>query len=156
MRGMMIFWLLTYALLLATPVWAGDYTAGNDMVTDNDTGLIWQQQDDGQVRNWEGAIAYCEGLTLANQSDWRLPNIKELESITDDSRYNPAIDPVFTDAKAFFYWSSTTYAYDPSSAWVVYFFDGLVYGGVYFCDGYVCGISKGDGNYYVRCVRAGQ
>ncbi len=40
----MIFRMLTGALLMATPVRSGDYTAGNGTVTDNVTGLIWQQQ----------------------------------------------------------------------------------------------------------------
>ncbi len=145
MRGMMILWMLTGGLLLAAPVWAGDYTAGNGMVTDNNTGLTWQQQDDGQTRNWEGAIVYCEGLSLANQTDWRLPNVKELESITDDSRAYPAIDPIFTGTKASYYWSSTTYADNSYRAWFVYFDNGNVYVS-----------NKGYFSHYVRCVRAGQ
>ncbi len=140
-----ILWMLTCALLLATPVWAGDYTANNGTVTDNDTGLIWQQQDgSSQGRNWEGAIAYCEGLSLANQTDWRLPNIKELESITDDSRAYPAIDPIFTGAFVSDYWSSTTYASYSDYAWRVDF----SYGGVYGSPKYY--------GLYVRCVRGGQ
>ncbi len=119
----------------------------NGTVTDNVTGLIWQQQDDGQTRIWEGAIAYCEGLSLANQSDWRLPNVKELESITDDNRAYPAIDPIFAGVVAYFasyYWSSTTYAGDSYLAWFI-FFD---YGNVDLN-------YKGD-YYFARCVRGGQ
>jgi len=145
MKRNRIFFTLTCALLLTTPVWAGDYTDNGDYtITDNVTGLIWQQQDDGQAKKWEGAIAYCEGLSLANQTDWRLPNIKELESITDDSRYYPAIDPIFTGTKESYYWSATTHASYYHNAWIVNFYPGCVYGGykpLY---------------YYARCVRGGQ
>jgi len=134
-------------LLFSGAAWAGDFTDhGNSTVTDNVTGLMWQQAGDNTGRIWEEAISYCEGLSLAGQTDWRLPNIKELESITDDSRYNPSIDPVaFPNTQAANYWSSTTYANGTSSAWAVYFYDGYVnyYG------------SKV--NYlYARCVRGGQ
>jgi hypothetical protein len=125
--------------------WPAAFTAAGGTVTDERTGLVWQQQDDGQIRTWETAIAYCEGLSLAGQSDWRLPNVKELESITDDGRYNPSIDPIFTGTKASYYWSSTTYASNVSHAWDVYFYFGDVVGG------YV----KSSYNY-VRCVRGGQ
>src|SRR3989338_5085700 len=68
---------------------------GNGTVTDNDTGLMWQKEDDGVTRTWESAIIYCEGLSLGSYSDWRLPNIKELESITDATKDNPAIDTTY-------------------------------------------------------------
>ena len=144
MNGNRVFGMLTGCLLLAAPVWAGEYTASNGAVTDQRTGLVWQQQDDGQQRAWEGAIAYCEGLPLANQDDWRLPNVKELESITDDSRTYPAIDPIFTDTKAFNYWSSTSGASSSYFAWNVYFYYGNVY------------LNNKTSSFYVRCVRSGQ
>ena len=117
---------------------------GNGTVSDTRTGLIWQQGEPGAM-TWGNAITYCEGLTLGGNSDWRLPNVKELESLTDDTRYNPSIDKlVFPNANASDYWSSTTYAYYPPGAW-----------GVHFSDGYVGGYGK-DGSLYVRCVRGGQ
>ena len=144
MKGERIFWMVAAGLLLATPVWAAPYTASQGAVTDQHTGLDWQQQDDGGKRTWEEGIAYCEGLSLANQTDWRLPNIKELESITDDNRLNPAIDPIFTGTSASNYWSSTTYARFSDSAWYVDFSDSYV--SVYYKSSH----------YYVRCVRGGQ
>lgn len=145
MKGKGMFWILTCALLLTTPAWAGGYTASNGTVTDNGTGLVWQQEDDGHTRKWEEAIFYCEDLSLANQTDWRLPNFKELKSITDASRYKPAIDPIFTGANSDYYWSSThTQNNLVNSAFCVHFYDG------YFRE-------YNKGNYfYVRCVRGGQ
>ena len=74
--------------------------------------------------NWESALAYCENSTVAGYHDWRLPNVKELQSIVDYSRSpattnSAAIDPLFnataiTDEAGQpdypFYWSSTTHA----------------------------------------------
>jgi hypothetical protein len=94
---------------------------GDGTVSDMATGLTWQQADDGTARNWEEALAYCENLTLAGFSDWRLPNVKELQSIVDYTRNNPALDTsVFTqtDWKGWF-WSSTTHVGNDGS-WGAY------------------------------------
>lgn len=80
-------------------------------VTDKATGLVWQQADDGIGRDWQTALAYCESLVLADHDDWRLPNIKELQSIVDYNHANPALDTsIFTqtDIEGWF-WSSTTH-----------------------------------------------
>ncbi len=70
-------------------------------VSDSATSLMWQQADDGVARDWEGAISYCEALSLAGYDDWHLPNAKELQSIVDYSRSpdatnSAAIDPLFS------------------------------------------------------------
>lgn len=41
--------------------------------------------DSGVGMDWEAALAYAEGATYAGYDDWRLPNVKELQSIVDDS-----------------------------------------------------------------------
>lgn len=74
---------------------------GDGTITDNATGLMWQQSDDGNSRDWENALSYCENLTYAGHSDWRLPNAKELHSILDYTRSpqttnSPAIDSLFS------------------------------------------------------------
>lgn len=114
---------------------------GDGTATDMKRGLMWQQQDDDTMRTWEDALSYCEGLSLASYGDWRLPNARELNSIYDDARFNPAIDPVFANAKSSAYWSSTTLAEGNTRAWVKYL-----------------GNADLDYNYktatgYVRCVR---
>ena len=121
---------------------------GDGTVTDNETGLVWQQQDDGVTRNWEAALAHCQDLDLGGSTDWRLPDKKELVSIVDVTRWHPAIDPVFTGTKSSWYWSSSTYASLTYDAWFVCFYSGIV--------GYYSGIpgyyGKAD-TYYVRCAR---
>lgn len=116
----------------------------NGTVTDNLTGLMWQQGEP-QSMTWDSALSYCEGMNFVGLSDWRLANIKELESITDDGRYNLAIDPTFfPNAYAnYYYWSSTTNAGGPSDAWVVDFYYGYIHGYVKI------------GSMHFRCVRGG-
>jgi hypothetical protein len=85
------------------------------------TGLMWQQFDDGVGRKWHEALAYCEGLDLAGHSDWRLPDMRELESLVDDSWYNPVCNPIFQCPASIGYggrpyWSSTTDPYSPGQA----------------------------------------
>ena len=60
-------------------------------------------------------------------SDWRLPNVRELESLLDLSRHSPAVKTpdLFLNIRDG-YWSSTTSLYDPSYAWVLYTEDGNV------------------------------
>jgi len=115
---------------------------GDGTVTDTCTGLMWQKDTALGMYNWQIALLDCEGLTLAGHTDWRLPNLRELLSIVDYGRVDPAIDPVFA-ALTDWYWSSSTYVNVPGLAWCVY-----------FSDGGVGGCSK-DNDSHVRAVRGG-
>jgi hypothetical protein len=57
---------------------------GNGTITDNVTGLMWQQTDGGEM-TFERALVYCDTLTLAGYTDWRLPTNHELFSILNQS-----------------------------------------------------------------------
>ena len=57
---------------------------GDGTITDNLTGLMWQQ-DPGEKMTWSEAVAMVEGFSLASYTDWRLPTIKELYSLIDFS-----------------------------------------------------------------------
>jgi hypothetical protein len=110
------------AFAFANFVCASYIDNGDGTVTDTITSLVWQQVDDGQARTWQNALKYCEDLDLANETDWRLPNLRELQSIVDDARYNPAINPAFRCSQHPFppyYWSGSTYANSPNFAWAV-------------------------------------
>ena len=99
-------------------------------VTDRCTGLMWQQATAGiGVVTWSAALQHCEDLPVAGWDDWRLPNVRELQSIVDYGRWEPAIDPVF-DVEPSSYWSSTTGFVLPNRAWVV----SLGYGGILGAD----------------------
>lgn len=115
----------------------------NDSVTDHQTDLVWQRVDDGERRNWVDANQYCGDLVLGGAADWRLPRIDELGAIGDYARYDPAIDPMFTNCQSDVYWSSSFHVGYPYVAWGVNFYDGHV------------GVSYKSDYYYVRCVRGG-
>jgi hypothetical protein len=109
-------------------------------VTDLNTGLMWQQTDDGVRRNWYQAVASCEDSDLAGYTDWRLPSRLELITIVDHGRYNPSIHPVFT-GRSSSYWSITKRRPDADDAFHIN-----------FSYGYENSLT-GDNIYYVRCVR---
>lgn len=96
---------------------------GDGTITDNATGLMWMQNDNGEGLTWENALSYAEAFEFAGYSDWRLPSVKELQSIVDYTRSpetsgSAAIDPLFNcslienEAEEIdypYYWSSTTH-----------------------------------------------
>ena len=139
-----------------TPEPAQTYTDnGNGTVTDNLTGLIWEQKtDDGGSRDkdntytWKDALAYCENLVLGNQSDWRMPTPKEIERLVDLSKGSPPrIDTTyFPNTSNGLYWTGTTCAGCHRRKAIAEEFStgSLYYGNKYF-----------EGVYYenyVRCV----
>lgn len=99
---------------------------GDGTVMDNCTGLMWQQEKAPGKYSWQEALVYCENLELAGSDDWRLPNVRELQSIVDYGRYDPAIDAIF-DSDSSWFWSSTSALHPDSIAWVVIFYLGDVY-----------------------------
>ncbi len=96
---------------------------GNGTILDKSSGLTWVQSDNGEGVDWQAALAYCENLDLGGYTDWRLPNIKELQSLVDynrspDKSDSPAINPSFGVSEIIneaggkdypYYWSSTTH-----------------------------------------------
>lgn len=104
-----------------------DFKANGDgTITDRATGLTWSQADSGKGLNWEQALAWVQRMNAAKHlghDDWRLPSVKELQSLVDytrspDTSKSPAIDPLFTCSRitneagqADFpsYWSATTH-----------------------------------------------
>jgi hypothetical protein len=58
----------------------------NGTITDRATGLMWMQNDNGTTLLWENALNYAEKYSFAGYSDWRLPDVKELQSIVDYAR----------------------------------------------------------------------
>jgi hypothetical protein len=119
---------------------------GDGTVTDNLTRLIWLKNANCfKARQWAEALGDCNslndgecGLTDGTvEGDWRLPNVRELHSLSHFGFYDPAVpntagtgkwaaDDPFTGVQSSFYWSSTTFEGDTYDAWNVSMYDGLV------------------------------
>lgn len=117
---------------------------GNGTVTDKKTGLMWKKCTEGQVGNncsgngllylsWQTALQQAQkanaigtiGGGFAGFSDWRVPNIKELDSIVERQCYNPAINlAVFPNTSNDFFWSSSPVNDKNEQIWVISFEDG--------------------------------
>ena len=103
---------------------------GDGTVTDNLTGLVWLKNANCfGAGNWYDALTACNTLNSGEcgltddsvEGDWRLPNKRELISITDDSRYNPVLPSghPFSSVQNTVYWSGTSYAGNTNNAWNV-------------------------------------
>ena len=159
---------------------------GDGTITDNNTGLMWEKKDDsGGIHDKDNT--YTWGMTdapytmsgtmvteflatlnagggFAGHTDWRIPNVRELQSVVDyeipypgptvNAAFNTAGCTGCTDVRlascsctANGYWSSTTYRNTPDTAWGVQFENGDVY--------FVYGdLGGGGGKRYGRPVRA--
>ncbi len=146
------------------------------VVTDTLTGFIWltnancTDEVGGQnPANNSDKLTWTQALTWSNnladgdcglsdgsvEGDWRLPNVRELQSLVHYGFFSPAVPNTagtgqwsagtpFYDVQSGDYWSSSTFANKPTDAWFVYMHSGYV------------GIDDESGSYYVWPVRGGQ
>ena len=70
---------------------------GDGTITDNVTGLTWQQTPEDMGYSYDEAEAYCESLELAGHDDWRMPTTKELFSINNFSQGWPYLHTTYFD-----------------------------------------------------------
>ena len=128
---------------------------GDGTVTDLNTGLMWQQTPSPMGYSWQEAVDYCDALTLAGSSDWRIPSLKELFSIGDFSQGWPYFDETYFDI------AGSTVSKD-EQFWASDFYVGTTHGGAPSAFGvnhgtghikaYPAGAGGPMGNY-VRAVR---
>ncbi len=109
-----------------------------DTVLDHMTGLMWTRKarSEEKFMTWQGGLDRVADMNREKDhgfSDWRMPDIRELESLTDLGRHSPALPKThpFSDISDF-YWSATTSMYEQRYAWTFYMKDGAV--GVGFKD----------------------
>ena len=112
---------------------------GNGTVTDNLTGLIWLKNANCfGMRDWATALSDANALASGSCSlsdgsvagDWRLPNLRELQSLIDYGRYGSALPSghPFTGVQSVeHYWTRTTTAGRTSTAWSVRPYDGYLF-----------------------------
>ncbi|MFI3268005.1 MAG: DUF1566 domain-containing protein [Rikenellaceae bacterium] len=156
---------------------------GDGTISDNATGLMWSQADSKKGMDWVVALKYAEESELAGYSDWRLPNVKELQGIlnynfapgaTDPTKEGAAIDPMFDcseivnengDKDYPYFWTSTSALFQKGRpyyyAWYVAFgravsptgIDSHGAGAVRFDTKYEGGPSGEDGARFYNYVR---
>jgi hypothetical protein len=115
----------------------------DETVRDLNTMLVWQRGTGPAPLGWETAKDYCDRLSLAGQSGWRLPSTKEMQTIVDETRHDPALDPAaFPNTPSEFFWTSTPV--NKSGVNLAIYFSAK--------DGTTeeLGVTE---NFYVRCVR---
>jgi len=131
---------------------AGD--AGELEVTDNYTGLVWQQGFSPALVAWEDAPAYCAALVLSGHAGFRVPTLNELATTVNEAKVGGAVDaaafpgnPNGCKEPKYWFWAAEASKVG-GTAW-----------GLSYCDGFTgwnAGKS-GDWNYFpeanVRCVR---
>lgn len=99
---------------------------GNGTIQDYLTNLVWLKKISPDSLTWEQAITYAESFSTNGTSDWRLPNIKELQSIEDVRIINPSIDTkIFTNMGNKVFWSSTSLPNIPEKAWYLNTANGI-------------------------------
>lgn len=96
----------------------------DELVLDSITQLQWERFPDRATRNWQDAIAYCDELEL-DGGGWHLPSLKELVTLVDATRHDPAIEPqAFPGRQDGTFWSSSEYLNQRDSVYVVEFGKG--------------------------------
>ena len=108
------------------------FKVDDSWVNDRCTGLIWSKDANpaGRPLSWQQALSMVDAFNrkkLGGHHDWRLPNIRELESLVDLGSHSPALptDHPFVNIQDA-YWSSTTSVYETRYAWTLYSRDGIV------------------------------
>jgi len=114
-----------------------------ELVIDKTTGLIWQDDIETKTlrKNRKDAKQYCRHLIFAGYKDWYLPREKELQTIIDEKKYNPAIRSGFKNIIPSHYWTSSPNLSDIVTAINIDFKSGQSYK------------NTRKGKAYVRCVR---
>ncbi len=113
-------------------------TGTTGIVTDTLTGLIWLRDANcfGVQKTWTQALSDANSLASgscglsdgSSAGDWRLPNVRERQSLIDYGFSDPALPSghPFTNVQWSGYWSSTTVAGNTTYAWCVSMHNGRV------------------------------
>ena len=105
-------------------------TGDEKIVFDENLKLEWQQKIPEGSFDWQSAANHCE-KEYAGSYGWRLPTPKELLSIVDNGRYDPAINTdLFPGTNDEWFWTSADFAStdeaDKDKKWFVRFDKGFL------------------------------
>ena len=97
-----------------------------DVVEDTTTSLLWQDApiNKDALVTYKEAQNYCKFLTIGKYKDFRLPTMRELQTLVDYKNFDPAILNGFKHIESTTYWTSTVFADDDSEYWTVDFEKG--------------------------------
>jgi hypothetical protein len=102
----------------------------NQAVLDKNTGLVWEQAPASTSAVFQDSTYGCANKSIGGTKGWRLPAIPELASLVDPSvaAPGPTLPPghPFSNVQSAFYWSATSHAVTPTTAWLVSFNTGTV------------------------------
>lgn len=135
---------------------------GNGIIRDEVNGLEWEKCIDGlsgatcsvgvfSSQLWQDRLNYCENLTLGGFTDWRMPNIHELTSLVDFTRFalSTTLNPIFVGSPREVYHSSTTTGYWNSHSGSYY----SSVGNFPFIAGSFAAANEKNQSHPTRCVR---
>jgi len=113
--------------ILLTLVLFGSLNA-SDLIYDNTTSSLWQNTKENSHLSMthKEAKTYCSRLSIEKYSDFRLPTVKELQTLVDFNKRKPAILSAFNHVASEVYRSSTVHVYRDESVWTVDFKTGSV------------------------------
>ncbi len=89
-KNIIVFNVFVVICLIFIPAMASDRYVdnGDGTVTDAKTGLMWAATDNGEPINWKDARSYCQNYSAGGHTDWRMPNLTELESLFNPKAKN--------------------------------------------------------------------
>ncbi|NEX16856.1 MAG: hypothetical protein C1943_09565 [Halochromatium sp.] len=107
---------------------------GDGTITDPNTGLMWERCVYGRTgidcfngsaseMTWQEALTNAQNASRAGYNDWRLPNVKELQSLVDYGALGPAAaidERFFPETPSGYFWSSSPSALEVDSPWSVH------------------------------------
>jgi Protein of unknown function (DUF1566) len=110
------------------PTLSGTFTTSTSglVVNDSRTNLTWQRTVNGSTYAWLDALSYCNGLALDSLTGWRLPTVKELQTLINvGAGLNPpGIPSAFPSGNAVEMWTSSPTPANPSSSYTVNMMNG--------------------------------
>jgi hypothetical protein len=109
----------------AVPLGSAHYEITPNWLRDARTGLVWQREVPTRTFAVAEAADYCATLQLDEETEFRLPTMKELQTLVDEQRARPALDPeAFPDTPSESFWSSSAWSGTTDLNWYVRFDSG--------------------------------